>query len=718
MRAHPLVLAASLAACQAPIQEPGNRAPRIASLSLTPPEPGTEDAIVAHAVARDPDGDPVTLRYRWLVDERSVSLGASNTLEAAHTARGQRVRVEVTPSDGSLLGATRSAELEVLDSPPRVSLPVILPAAPTTLDPLEVIVTAEDPDGDPIELRLDWTVDGLPVEADGTSLDPALFVRGQWVQVEAIPNAGGLTGDAARSQPVEILNSPPGAPRVTIEPSWPVVGQDGLSCALLEPAVDPDEDTLSYRVEWTVDGAAHEGERVEAADLAWGQHWGCSLGADDGIEPGPAASAELQLPEAPDPAAVHVGPLAGAVTTDSAAFTLRTEAATTVRVELCESPDFDGELHRTEAAWAVEERDLTVQLRVAGLAADTLYHYRVLTAEQEQALRARPSLRTAPPEGSHAEFGFALFADLATEPEARGWAYSSAAALGPAFAIQLGDLDHRDPADSEPQVLESWRAMHRDVLADYRSGGVLAESLLPIAPFFHTWDDHDYGADNAHGDMPWAPLARQAFYEYFPVPEEMPNPEAGIWYRFRWAQLEVFLLDVRSQRCDNDEPDVASKSMLDCWGIDQGQRAWLEQGLLDSTATWKLLVSGSVWNPDAKDGDSWAQFQTEADELLDFIEAHGITGVFIASGDMHSGGGIDDGTHSGVPELNVPTTNTNLDNCTGGECGAWSEGIQVGQDPAGFGWVQLSHSDGVDTLELRTYSEFGEPRLIWRTSLP
>ena len=71
--------------------------------------------------------------------------------------------------------------------------------------------------------------------------------------------------------------------------------------------------------------------------------------------------------------------------------------------------------------------------------------------------------------------------------------------------------------------------------------------------------------------------------------------------------------------------------------------------LLASTAVWKLVMSSVPWNPTSKDVDSWQGFQTEQHELVSFIESKGITGVLFASGDMHSGGGIDDGTTSFFP---------------------------------------------------------------------
>jgi alkaline phosphatase D len=115
------------------------------------------------------------------------------------------------------------------------------------------------------------------------------------------------------------------------------------------------------------------------------------------------------------------------------------------------------------------------------------------------------------------------------------------------------------------------------------------------------------------------------------------------------------------------------------------QKAWLLNGLLTSTATWKFVVSSSVWNPHSKQEDSWALYQHEQNEIVDFIRTNSITGVIFMSGDIHSAGAIDNGTNSYFPEISVPNTNTQSRTCTGGSgCGTWSEGYSLGPTLDGY----------------------------------
>ena len=58
-------------------------------------------------------------------------------------------------------------------------------------------------------------------------------------------------------------------------------------------------------------------------------------------------------------------------------------------------------------------------------------------------------------------------------------------------------------------------------------------------------------------------------------------------------------------------------------------------------------MSSVPFNPGTKPYDAWGGFLDERGELLQFIEDNNITGVVVMTGDIHSGGAMDDGTNSG-----------------------------------------------------------------------
>ena len=141
------------------------------------------------------------------------------------------------------------------------------------------------------------------------------------------------------------------------------------------------------------------------------------------------------------------------------------------------------------------------------------------------------------------------------------------------------------------------------------------------------------------------------------------------------------------------------------------QRDWLQNGLLSSSATWKIIVSTVTANMQARPAniDHWMSgFRDEAAIMKEFIASNGLqaTTVMITA-DLHTGGGLDDGCNNGwgIPELSVPHTNLNGGNSQ--FVGDWTEGILNGTArTAGFGAVTVEDS----ALTLEVYGRNGTLR--------
>lgn len=261
----------------------------------------------------------------------------------------------------------------------------------------------------------------------------------------------------------------------------------------------------------------------------------------------------------------------------------------------------------------------------------------------------------------------------------------------------------------------------RDLLRDSPAGQSFARHIGIAFPVYVMWDDHDYGANNAGKGAPWRRTALRAFHEYHALPE-LPNRQ-GLWHQFRYGQAEFFMLDLRSQRDHHRDPDDADKSMLDGDEIAHGQKDWLFQGLLASTARWKFIVSSVPFNPTVEKWDTWTTFQTERREILDFIQENDISGVVILSGDLHTGGAIDDGSNAGLPEVSTPHMNLGHappTGCTGGHyCGDWSDGFTGGDGTSGgFAVVEVRNSmESGDSVLLHTRTLGGENQKTLRLNL-
>jgi alkaline phosphatase D len=188
--------------------------------------------------------------------------------------------------------------------------------------------------------------------------------------------------------------------------------------------------------------------------------------------------------------------------------------------------------------------------------------------------------------------------------------------------LTLGDSVYADGAVQ----LSDYRAKWRTALARRPNRLVRAATGLVA-----TWDDHevlnDVSADRA--DPAQLAAARAAFFEHQPVQPAAPN---RLWRSLRFGRTaEVFVLDCRGER-DHATGEYISAAQL----------AWLEQGLANSPATFKLVMNsvpissypGVFFGAFAP--DRWEGWPVQREALLRFVDEHR-DGVLWLTGDFHIG---------------------------------------------------------------------------------
>ncbi len=291
-----------------------NTAPSISSVSVTPPNPSTSDTLTCSYFGySDADGDADASTYAWTVD--GTSAGSGSTLSTS-LSTGDSVTCTVTPHDGTDAGTADSDSVTVANAVPVVDSVSLSPASPATDDTLVATVSTSDDDGDSVTVAYTWFVDGAEVSPTGSSLDGASwFDKGQEVFVVVVPSDGADEGDSLSSDVVTIVNTPPGAPTVAIEPSSPTAGVDDLVCVIDTDATDADGDSLTYTMSWSVDGLAYGSsadtadtgawvgpltttwtdDTVAAEDVQSGDTWTCVATPHDGEDDGDTDEASVTL---------------------------------------------------------------------------------------------------------------------------------------------------------------------------------------------------------------------------------------------------------------------------------------------------------------------------------------------------------------------------------------------------------------------------------------
>ena len=141
----------------------GNTAPYLVEIHLEPVPLRRGDPLKVKVVAADADGDPVTLSYKWLRNDKEIPGAKADTVETKDFKKKDVLAVLVTASDGK---ATRE---------PQAGLPVMIENSPpsfTSSPPAEFkdgqylyAVAVMDPDEDPITLEIKQGPPGMTLDA-------------------------------------------------------------------------------------------------------------------------------------------------------------------------------------------------------------------------------------------------------------------------------------------------------------------------------------------------------------------------------------------------------------------------------------------------------------------------------------------------------------------------------------------------------------------------
>lgn len=356
--------------------------------------------------------------------------------------------------------------------------------------------------------------------------------------------------------------------------------------------------------------------------------------------------------------AISHGVATGDVTSDSAVLWFRTEGSTQVEVSFAAVHDWDQSTHvKTEQFSTEADQDFTFKLPLTGLRPATRYRYVVRSVHPiQQTEPAREHLQgefvTAPSASESVPITFLWSADLGGQHRCRdedtGYPiFEMLRNQRPDFTILLGDLIYGDDrCPSPPNVagseftastLSQYRAKHR-----YQHGSSALQRFLASVPIWAVWDDHDVSNNFSGPYEPQMPLGRQALLEYWPIGTPADDP-TRLYRQFRYgADLEIFLLDTRQYRSRNEDLDGTDKTMLG-----KTQLAWLLNGLVKSTATWKVIATSVPLSIPkagglAKTGnDSWARgtdgtgFQNELRTILNTILSQPIRNVVWLAADVH-----------------------------------------------------------------------------------
>ncbi len=152
-----------------------------------------------------------------------------------------------------------------------------------------------------------------------------------------------------------------------------------------------------------------------------------------------------------------------------------------------------------------------------------------------------------------------------------------------------------------------------------------------LFPIVGTWDDHDYGWNDATSTYPLKTITQGLALDFMDVPTNDPRRHReGIYGDYDFGpegkRVKVILLDNRyfSTKRKAEHRDL----------LGEVQRNWLADTLRKSTAQINILVSGTQIISNEHNYERWGHFPDRA-WLLNLIRDESIPGVICISGDRH-----------------------------------------------------------------------------------
>ncbi|MCP3917916.1 MAG: hypothetical protein GY711_20405 [bacterium] len=326
-----------------------------------------------------------------------------------------------------------------------------------------------------------------------------------------------------------------------------------------------------------------------------------------------------QAPQDDAASPITHGPMLGTLTPTSVRVWARALEAGELWIELSTEAHPDTRVVNAQAASA---NDLCVTWTLEGLKPGSAYRYQVRSGERDRPGPSTESFAFETPakDAETVRLAFASCADDRRFPNQPVWTRMREA--GAEAVVMLGDMPYIDSTDPKVQR-ERYRAFY---------SVPELKSLMPHLPVYATWDDHDFGRNDTNGLLPEKEGARDTFGLYHANPSLGEGGE-GVYTSFRAGPVEVFLLDTRWFAATEPSFVDADKPTL----LGSQQWAWLKERLAASTATFKILASGMIWNGATRPfkTDHWAHYPHERAALFAYLGENKIEGVVLVGGDIH-----------------------------------------------------------------------------------
>ena len=161
-----------------------------------------------------------------------------------------------------------------------------------------------------------------------------------------------------------------------------------------------------------------------------------------------------------------------------------------------------------------------------------------------------------------------------------------------------------------------------------------------------TWDDHDYGKNDAGAEWEKKDEAKEILLDFLEVSEDDPRrSREGVYYsqivNAGKGSIKLIYLDTRYFRTELKRSDVKGRR-YDDWPLDhdgtmlgETQWSWLEKELEDDSADFTVIISSVQFLSKEHGWEKWMNFPGEVERFKSLLKAAKAKNIMILSGDRH-----------------------------------------------------------------------------------
>lgn len=272
---------------------------------------------------------------------------------------------------------------------------------------------------------------------------------------------------------------------------------------------------------------------------------------------------------------------------------------------------------------------------------------------------------------------------------------SAIAELKPDVFVWLGDVIYGDSEDMAVLCAKYQLLAQRPAYLEIKK----------TTQVIGTWDDHDYGENNAGTEFSAKSDSQQEFLNFLEEPiESARRTQLGIYdfedFGVAGQSVRIILLDTRYHR----QAPGPNGTILGA-----AQWDWLEKALVNSSAMIHLIASSIQVIPTEHRFEKWANFPSERKKLLSLLARPDVPPVILLSGDRHLGEISVDTESLSYPLYEITSSSLNLP--LGGksdEANRWRIGPNF--RPANFGTLSIDWSRSKPVVTASIRDQKGRPQ--------